>query len=130
MNLIITSSKVTGEITSIVSKSVAHRLLICASFSDTQTVIRCENTNKDILATVECMRAIGAEISYADGCFTVTPATDKQNSDRLLCNESGSTMRFVLPIVCALGGKWHFIMEGRLPQRPLSPLKKSSRLTE
>jgi len=124
MNAIITPSKAVGELPSVVSKSVAHRLLICSAFSNAKTLIRCENTNKDIMATVNCLKAMGAEISYEDGYFSVCPINQAKKCDRLLCNESGSTMRFTLPIVCALGGTWHFIMEGRLPHRPLSPLKE------
>ena len=124
MKAIITPAKAVGEITSVASKSVAHRLLICAALSDTKTVIRCANTNKDILATVDCLNAMGADIRYEDGCFFVLPISEKKNSSFLMCNESGSTLRFILPIACALGGEWNFIMEGRLPERPLSPLKE------
>lgn len=124
MNAIITPAKAIGEISSVVSKSVAHRLLICAALSDAETIIRCTNTNKDISATVNCLNAMGADICYKDGWFSVIPIGKKTNSKFLLCNESGSTLRFLIPIVCALGGEWNFIMEGRLPERPLSPLKE------
>lgn len=124
MNAIITPAKAIGEISSVVSKSVAHRLLICAALSDSETVVRCANTNKDINATVDCLNAMGADICYNDGCFHVSPIGKKTNGNFLMCNESGSTLRFLLPIVCALGGEWNFIMEGRLPERPLSPLKE------
>ena len=124
MKAIITPAKAMGEISSIASKSVAHRLLICAALSDRKTIIRCANINKDILATVDCLNAMGADICYKDSCFHVTPISTKVNSKFLMCNESGSTLRFILPIVSALGREWNFIMEGRLPERPLSPLKE------
>ena len=126
MRAIITPSSPAGIISAIASKSVAHRLLICAAFSDKKTEIRCEKTNKDILATVDCLRSMGADVEYENGRFYVTPINkdEKRNSVILPCNESGSTMRFFLPIACALGGSWHFLMEGRLPERPLSPLRE------
>ena len=124
MKAIITPAKAMGAISSIASKSVAHRLLICAALSDRKTIIRCANINKDILATVDCLKAMGADICYKDSCFHVTPIGTKANSKFLLCNESGSTLRFIIPIASALGGEWNFIMEGRLHERPLSPLKE------
>ena len=124
MKAIITPTRAMGEISSIASKSVAHRLLICAALSDEKTVIRCANINKDIIATVDCLNAMGADICYEDSCFHISPIDTKVNSKFLMCNESGSTLRFILPIAAALGGEWNFIMEGRLPQRPLSPLKE------
>ena len=123
MNAVISSSHVCGEISAIASKSLAHRLLIGSAFCDKETSIRCESLNDDILATVECLRAIGADISYAEGNFTIKPKK-LNDSGTLSCNESGTTMRLLLPIVCALGGSWHFLMRGRLPERPLSPLKE------
>ena len=124
MNAIITPSCLNGEISAISSKSVAHRLLICAAFCDKKTLVKCENINKDISATVDCLRSIGAEIDYTDETFSIIPFNNNKKSQYLNCNESGSTLRFLLPIAAALGGDWHFLMKGRLAQRPLSPLKE------
>ena len=123
MNATISCSGVYGEISAIASKSLAHRLLIASAFSDKKTTIRCESLNDDIIATADCLRAIGADINYENSYFTVEPAS-KNNSGILPCNESGTTMRMLLPVVCAIGGSWHFLMKGRLPERPLSPLKE------
>ena len=51
-----------GKIKAITSKSVAHRLLICAAFSDAATKVICTETNKDIEATAACLSALGADI--------------------------------------------------------------------
>lgn len=111
-----------GDITIIPSKSQAHRLLICAAFADGPTQLRCPETNKDIDATVNCLCALGAQILRTDDGYTVFPAERIPEKAELDCNESGSTLRFLLPVVGALGVDTTFLLSGRLPQRPLSPL--------
>ena len=64
MNVTIFPSVPNGTVRAISSKSAAHRLLICAAFADSPTVIRCDNVNDDIRATAQCLGAIGAKISY------------------------------------------------------------------
>lgn len=123
MKASVSCNQVSGELSAISSKSMAHRLLIGAAFCDKKTDIRCETTNQDILATVDCLTSMGAKIEYKNGIFSVTPIGEK-SSEILECNESGTTMRLLLPVVCALGGSWRFIMKGRLAQRPISPLKE------
>lgn len=122
MDVTISPGKLTGEITVIPSKSQAHRLLICSAFSDSKTVLHCPATNQDIEATADCLRAIGAEIQRTNTGYEVSPIKHIPQSATLNCRESGSTLRFMLPIVGALGIDATFAMEGRLPQRPLSPL--------
>ena len=68
------------------------------------------------------MRALGAKITYSDGVYAVLPIKELPQSAELPCGESGSTLRFLLPIVGALGVNALFCLEGRLPLRPLSPL--------
>ena len=122
MNVSLNPSVPNGKIEAISSKSAAHRILICAAFADKPTVIRCDRTNKDIEATAECLRAMGACIEYKKPNFYVQPIVTPKNNINLNCNESGSTLRFLLPVVCALGISAEFNMQGRLPSRPLSPL--------
>ena len=104
------------------SKSVAHRLLICAALSDAPCTIVCQSVNRDMEATAACLNALGADITYADGKFSVTPITKVQKGATLDCGESGSTLRFLLPVAAALGADATFTGQGRLPERPLSPL--------
>lgn len=122
MDITITPRPLRGNITVIPSKSQAHRLLICAAFADQPTQIVCADTNKDIEATAECLRALGADIISTESGYTVFPVKNIPENATLPCCESGSTLRFMLPIVGALGVDATFIMEGRLPERPLSPL--------
>ena len=111
-----------GKIDAIPSKSAAHRLLICAAFAGAQTEILCPTISEDITATVRCLCALGADIRRTDAGFTVIPATEKPTDAALDCGESGSTLRFLLPVTAALGIPARFIRRGRLPHRPLSPL--------
>ena len=66
MILTFTSAPQGGTIGAIPSKSVAHRMLICAAFADKPTLIRCPSTSADIDATAQCLRALGAQIEYED----------------------------------------------------------------
>jgi len=122
MDIIIQPGKLSGSITAIPSKSQAHRLLICAAFSDRVTMLYCPDTNQDIEATAECLRALGAVIERTETGYLVSPIAIVPGSAVLNCGESGSTLRFMLPIVGALGVEGIFQMRGRLPSRPLSPL--------
>lgn len=122
MDITITPRKLSGHVTAIPSKSQAHRLLICAAFSDGETTIFCPDTNRDIEATAACLRALGANIQRTDQGYVVAPAATIPTQAILPCQDSGSTLRFLLPVVGALGVDATFRMEGRLPQRPLSPL--------
>ena len=122
MDLTIIPGKLSGTITAIPSKSQAHRLLICAAFSDSPTELICPATNRDIEATCDCLNALGANITRTDTGYFVKPMGTPPETAVLNCCESGSTLRFMLPIVGALGVDAIFQMAGRLPLRPLSPL--------
>ena len=102
MDLTITPRRLHGTVRAIPSKSQAHRLLICAAFSAHQTFLECPQTNEDIEATVRCLCALGANITRKDGGYHVIPVTEVPASAQLHCGESGSTYRFLAPLVCAL----------------------------
>ena len=122
MDITIHPRKLSGTIRAISSKSQAHRLLICAAFSDAPTVLRCTDTNEDIEATADCLRSLGADIRREGTSYTVVPIKILPARADLFCRESGSTLRFMLPIVGALGVETTFHLKGRLAKRPLSPL--------
>ena len=122
MDLTLHPRSLRGEINIIPSKSQAHRALICAAFADKPTRILCRETSRDMEATADCLRSFGAEIIRSETGYTVIPVQKIPAQVNLNCCESGSTLRFLLPVAGALGVEATFHMEGRLPQRPLSPL--------
>ena len=122
MDITIQPGRLQGTLTAIPSKSQAHRYLICAAFSDNETTLICPETNRDIEATAQCLGSLGANIKRTDDGYHITPIRKLPETAVLPCGESGSTLRFMLPVVGALGVDAVFQMEGRLPQRPLSPL--------
>ncbi|MCL2580755.1 MAG: 3-phosphoshikimate 1-carboxyvinyltransferase [Oscillospiraceae bacterium] len=125
MRVTVMPGPIKGVVEAIPSKSHLHRLLICAALADTQTCILCKKTDaEDINATIRCLRALGAEIVWGGRGLNVTPIDHDRLPENaaLPCGESGSTLRFMLPVIAALGVAARFEMAGRLPERPLAPL--------
>ena len=84
-----------GTVNSIPSKSQAHRLLICAAFADTETMLICGECGKDIEATVRCLNALGAQITRETEGYRIIPVSTLKERPVLRCGESGSTLRFI-----------------------------------
>ncbi len=122
MDITITPRKLSGTVKAIPSKSQAHRYLICSAFAKTPTTLICPDTNRDIEATADCLRALGCDIQRTEEGYHIVPIQKIPEKALFNCCESGSTLRFMLPIAGALGVDATFQMAGRLPQRPLSPL--------
>ena len=121
----ITPGERSGAVRPPASKSQAHRLLICAALGQAAVELTCDGISKDIQATADCLRALGAEITLSDGVIRVEPIRSLPSGlRRLPCGESGSTLRFLLPVAGALGAEAVFDREGRLPERPLTPLDR------
>lgn len=128
MNIKIGKSILKGNIKVISSKSDAHRLLIGAALADKPTKIFLEGWSNDIEATKNCLEILGCKVIRDNDGIQITPLWDEQADDIVLdCVESGSTLRFLLPIVAALGK--HAILEGqgRLPERPIDVLLEELR---
>ena len=123
MDVRITPKSLSGFVGAIASKSYAHRALICAALSESDSFIRLNSTSKDIEATAECLMSLGASLTRENGVTRVKPIKTVKN-DELFCNESGSTLRFLLPVAAALKSRSVFTASGKLPERPLSPLKE------
>ncbi|MBQ5514468.1 MAG: 3-phosphoshikimate 1-carboxyvinyltransferase, partial [Oscillospiraceae bacterium] len=112
----------TGEIRIPASKSVSHRMLILAALGDKDVTLKLDGVSSDIRATAECLAALGAGISEAEGKIEVSPIRAAPSGARVLrCRDSGATLRFLMPVAGALGAETVFIREGRLPKRPLEP---------
>ena len=124
MNRMIAPGDLSGSFRAPASKSHAHRLLICAALGRAPVTVFCGTFSDDILATIDCLRAMGAGITTDGSRILVTPISAETRESELCklhCKESGSTLRFLLPVVGALGLHAVFEMEGRLPERPLHP---------
>ena len=124
MNRVVFPRALSGQFRAPASKSHAHRLLICAALGHASVRVSCDTFSDDILATIDCLNAMGAKITHAGGTISVSPIFANGRPDgacQLYCKESGSTLRFLLPVVGALGLDAVFHMEGRLPERPLHP---------
>lgn len=124
MDIRIIPSPISGGIEAIASKSFAHRALICACLSRGESRIKINTTSADIEATLSCLRSLGAVIEKNGSVYTVIPSDFSCGNAEIDCGESGSTLRFLLPVICAAGVKTVVNASGRLPERPLSPLKE------
>lgn len=100
------------------SKSVAHRLLINAALTEGETVIDGVSLNEDIEATLDCLKELGAKITLdGEKCRVLGGRSAQSGTRRLQCRESGSTLRFLLPL-CLDGVKTELYGFGRLIERP------------
>lgn len=119
-----------GEIKIPASKSYAHRILIAAALGKTECTVICDGISKDIEATANCLSKLCADVKIEekDGAGVITVMPGKKTGEAsdgyimLPANESGSTLRFLTPVVGALSKKAAFIMEGKLSERPMTEL--------
>jgi 3-phosphoshikimate 1-carboxyvinyltransferase len=126
MDIKVWPGRLSGKVKAPPSKSMAHRAIICASLAGGKSVIRGISGSKDMEATIGCMQALGADIKRIndDRDVEITGVEGRTAKQRPLldCIESGSTLRFVLPIAAALGAACDFTGRGKLPERPMTPL--------
>ena len=123
-DLKINPSKLKGEVKIPPSKSMAHRAIICAALSDGLCIIENIDYSDDIIATIEAMNSLGAKIVKHKNYIEVIGAygsNEKAKETRVIdCNESGSTLRFLVPISLLFKGSSKFIGRGNLGKRPLT----------
>ena len=128
MDITITPGRLAGAVTPPPSKSQAHRLLIAAALAHGESVISHVALSQDIEATIRCLEELGAGFAWAGDTVTVRGMGANAMSPlrrmaypRLDCGESGSTLRFLIPIALAVRGGGIFTGRGRLMERPLKP---------
>lgn len=117
-------SKLKGEVKIPPSKSMAHRAIICAALSDKLCRIDNIDYSDDIIATIDAMKSLGAIITkgkdYVDVVGIYKDIQNTQNNRLIDCNESGSTLRFLVPISLLFEGSSKFVGRGNLGKRPLT----------
>ncbi|MGN0696587.1 MAG: 3-phosphoshikimate 1-carboxyvinyltransferase [Oscillospiraceae bacterium] len=124
MNAKIIPTRLQGIVNAPSSKSLSHRFVIAAALSDGVSVIRNVTDSKDISATIDAMTALGADISKNGSEITVKgifAGDERSAAADIDCCESGSTLRFIIPIAAALGTAASFRGRGKLPERPITP---------
>ena len=111
-----------GSVEAPPSKSMTHRLLIAAGLAEGESVIHHVAPSEDVLATIDCLNALGAECHYENNSVTVRGISGKIKADNsiLPCRECGSTLRFFIPIALLSEKKTTLCGSERLFQRPLS----------
>ncbi len=125
MNTVINAGLAQGTVKAPPSKSMAHRLLIAAGLSCGESVISNVEFSQDILATLDCLRALGATINVDEthGIIRITgtdPRTLTGDDILLDCRESGSTIRFMIPLALLSDAQVRFVGKGRLMERPMT----------
>ncbi len=118
----LSASVINGTLKAVPSKSHAHRVLVAAALADAPCDVVCPAVSEDITATVRCLNALGADITRTADGFRVLPVGEVAKGATLDCGESGTTLRFMLPVSCALGADAKFVGGGRLPLRPIGGL--------
>ena len=125
----IKTDKLQGMVDAISSKSFAHRFLILASVADTDTTIIINEFSNDIMTTIDCLRNLGVEIEINENEVTVHPSFFQKDVSDINVNDSGSTFRFLLPLVSFLSQKTNIQCSGRLQDRPIKELVDQLKLS-
>lgn len=123
--------KLQGSVTVPPSKSIAHRAIICASLSAGTCRISNVDYSDDIIATIGAMKTLGAEILKKGNELEITgiyarpeKSSGQKEVHTIDCNESGSTLRFIIPVSTLFGNAYRFIGRGKLGERPLDTYYK------
>ena len=119
----ITPGKLSGSVTLPPSKSLSHRAIICAALTDGISEINNAGSSNDIEVTIKAMEKLGASIRREGSRLIVDGSGALKTSGPLDidCGESGSTLRFLIPLALLCNQDVTFTGSGRLPQRPLGP---------
>lgn len=123
---VIYPSKLQGTVCAPPSKSEAHRIFICAALCRETTIVKIDDVCVDVFDTIECLRSLGASITeLSKGLYRVVPVwKNLAKTATLYCRQSGSTLRFLLPVCAALGVSATFTGDYRLAERPIAPIIK------
>ena len=119
MDLTLRPTKLSGSVIVPPSKSAAHRAIISSALAEGTSRTAHVDLSNDIRATIGACRALGVKIQADGNALIVNGGRLKLTGEPIDCAESGSTLRFFIPIACVLDGEKMFTGRGRLPQRPV-----------
>ena len=120
MKVLIRPKKLSGKIDVVPSKSYSHRAIIAASLAEGRSIVKNVMYSNDILRTIECCRAFGAHIECFENYLVINGTSEiKRVSNVINAGESGSTIRFMIPIMLVNGEPMEFIGQNHLNKRPL-----------
>lgn len=129
MNISVMPGKLKGCVEAIPSKSIAHRVLICAAFSDQPTLVRNIGDSKDVKETIAGLKALGVSFEEDEQGIRIIPTVNQKTkksettkTTRLCCQECGATLRMLLPVVAAVKSQAVISLGEALRRRPLEPL--------
>ena len=121
MNVLIRPGAARGTVAAPPSKSQAHRLLICAALADGESNVRGVDRSEDILATADCLAALGASLTWEGDDVRIRGCDPRKSGPAVLrCRESGSTLRFMIPLCLLSGSAMRLEGSEKLLSRPLS----------
>ncbi len=126
MNVEITPRRLSGAVTPPPSKSLLHRLIVCGALAEGVTSLHNYTSSEDLKATLACVCALGArteEVRAHELRVYGRGGKPETRQAHYACGESGTTLRFFLPLSLALTGGGRFTGEGRLLERPLGPFE-------
>ncbi len=121
MDIKIYPSKLIGTVKAPSSKSYSHRMIIAAALAGGVSEICNVTESDDINVTAGAMEALGAKILADEGTYTVSGIKTPAKKAYINCGESGSTLRFMIPVAAALGTNATFDGRAKLPTRPITP---------
>ena len=117
INRLIENKKLDGKISGITSKSYAHRAIFCAALARGESFLEIDNFSKDIEASLNVIKSLGVKISREGSKFHIEAPEEYNKKTLIDVGESGSTLRFILPILGALGIEAEVIRRGSLVTR-------------
>lgn len=121
MNITVKPCKLTGAVQAPPSKSYAHRLLICAALADGSSTVHGISKSEDMYATLDCIAALGISAHKEGDTVSISSSEHAPLENAVFpCRESGSTLRFFIPIALAFGGSAVFTGTERLMERGVS----------
>lgn len=120
MDIRITPAPLGGTVSAPPSKSAAHRAVIAAALCKTKTSVCGVGFNDDIIATLNAVKALGAKVEIKGGAALIDGIRAPADNAVIDCGESGSTLRFLIPVAAAFGVNATFRGRGRLPERPIT----------